>query len=576
MVVSLVVALVLGTPSTPQPVDPINDAWVGRYRWFEVSAYSDDAGIPQRALIAQYRTDPGSYGGAGLEEDAGVAYYLAPQPLFSPDGSRWCWRARYVNTAGLASPFGPEACFRTDRTSPANPTGLDAGPSTGTGAVSFSFTPATDAHSGVEGYTLITGPTAQGPWYEWIDRIEPGPPLPAVFGPGTWYAWVFAADFAWNDNHADWPHEVVSFQVTASPAVPTPPAPRWGEPATNGWGTTLHYDADWARDAGVTHLVASFCDVDAGCTWRLAYHDEPAGSSAQWLQPEDEGFYRGRVAAVRGGEVGNWSAPSGAMVIDRTPPGLTPGAVLATPALSRAGPVQVSWPAATDGLSGVAGYRIEENNLTTSGSRIVTSAGPAVAVSGMAEGRLRYRVRARDVVDNESGWSAYSAAVVVDSTGPSSLPPAAQVAGAGAVLVSWSLPTDLLSSVTLVELERTAEDAGTAIEPVTGTSRVEALPPGRYQWRLRGTDAVSNVGSFSAYSSAVTLDADGGVVIDPDAGVIEPDAGPPDPQDPRRLAAGCGCQSPGGSELLWLIVLLAFVPSARRGSLRASRLSSSV
>lgn len=570
MLLGFSVLAILAAPFTPRPVTPVGDAWNSNTVYFEVSPYGDDAGVLQSALQVLYRRDDAGYTDAG--ETRGATDHFSAAGGFLPDGSRWCWRAAYVNAAGARSPYGPEACFRMDSTPPSGATCVDGGPALGSGAVTVSFTPATDATSGVRGYALITGPTPAGPWFDYVSPVA-GPPLSDYFGQGTWYAWVLSYDRAFNDDHNSFSGEVVRFEVVANAAIGPPPSPTWESAAANAYGDSLWYDEGWAADAGIAQVVASFCDVDAGCQWRLGFHARPVdlGYPSEWQQVGDEGFYVARVAGVRGGEVGPWSPPSGVLAIDRSEP-TVPQGLAATPLASRAGPVQLTWSASSDPYSPTVRYAVEEQDLAATTRRQLPAPGPALTVSPGHDGRFQYRAKAIDQVGLESLWSADSAVVVLDSTGPSSTAPAASaqaVDGGARVQLTWAQPVDALSAVTLEELEEVEASAGATVFAVTGTSVARALSPGSYQWRLRGTDALGNVGAFGAASNTVGVSTEGVVVVEPDGGGAgEPDAGTR--EDPRQLRVGCGCGQGAGEALGAALLFVACALGRRRAPLLRS------
>ncbi len=93
---------------------------------------------------------------------------------------------------------------------------------------------------------------------------------------------------------------------------------------------------------------------------------------------------------------------------DLTPPSTT--SLSATPrtaaALSGTGvPLRLSWTAATDGGSGVAGYEIERSVNGGSWAAVGAYSVRSAAVIAASSGTVRYRVRAVDGAGNRGGWA---------------------------------------------------------------------------------------------------------------------------------------------------------------------------
>lgn len=541
------VFLTLAAPFPPQLDEPPDDAWtIGRGAGFSSFAYQDDAGVPAASTRLEFRRDDAGYGALveSVPYDRGV--YTS---LFLPnEGARWCWRMTYINTLG-ESATSAERCFRTDWTAPSSPAFVDAGAVFSGGNVFIDTLPATDALSGVSGYFLDLAPVASQHFY---DYAFPTSPLPVVawVGEGSWLGWVRVFDRAGNSNAGDFGSYIIPITVSASNAVPVPDAPAFESAMVNAYGSTLVWNDAWMADAGVTHVVSSFCNLDAGCEWRHGFHSAPLREGPRrWLQLGDEGTNVARIAVVQGGNVGPWSQPSSPVLVDRTPPPV-PVAFLATPSAARTGPITLTWGPVIDNLTGLDGTIFEETELASGARRKHFAHAPFLTldVTAPGDGVFQFRAASIDRVGNQSGWTA-PVVSVIDSRGPLSIPPVARAQaldGGALVSLTWSLPTDALSGVTSQELREDAIDAGTQVISVTGLSASRLVPPGTWRWSLRATDAVGNVGAFSAPSNVIVVTATR-VVIGPSF------IAPP-------LAAHCGellavdLSGSGDAPLTWSLV----------------------
>ena len=144
-----------------------------------------------------------------------------------------------------------------------------------------------------------------------------------------------------------------------------------------------------------------------------------------------EGRHAWDVVAVDG--FGNESAsPARVLVVDRTPPGRAMPATPAAGARRTAGLVTLTWHPAADGLSGLAGYRVEVDGAAAA------STGPArlSARVRLARGRHSWRVLALDAAGNSSMGAARSVIVSraprVDAERPGGRPPGDATGAEGA------------------------------------------------------------------------------------------------------------------------------------------------
>ncbi len=406
------VAAVVGVPDTPTLVFPTPDGgWSpSGYVGFELSPYRDVSGAPQSALAIELRRPGGGFD-AGFTRN-GMGTYLQPQFDFGPEASTWVWRARYTNNQGQSSAWSAEAEFRIDDTDPTPPVSIDAGLVDALGCtVRVDFTPGTDALSGIDSHALVWGPTPTGPWYDWIFS-RPGPPLLETLGAGSWWVWADSFDRA--DNHSGRSNgtgPIIGVTIAFDPTLPVLPPPVWNNPPSPSYGELAEWNVDRTADAGFDQVVFSFCNVDAGCLWIPAPGAAPVTERYRWVQPEREGFYRLRIAGVRGDRVSAWSQPSATIVLDRTGPAC--GATTAL--LVDAGTVLVSWADCIEALTDVASLTLEERRV--GGAVLNLSVTGTSATRQPGSGTWQWRIRATDTFGNVGDFGLPSSAITLSDAG---------------------------------------------------------------------------------------------------------------------------------------------------------------
>ena len=504
--------LTLAAPFTPLLESPPDEGWT-RGEYFGTGEFADDAGIEAASVRLELRRDDAGYG--TFDETRPYARSFYTTLTLPQEGARWCWRVQHLNLAGERSLPSAERCFRNDTTAPTSPAFVDAGAVVSDGLVFIDTQPATDALSGVASYVLDLAPAPGDDFYFFPDP-EQALPLVAWVGEGSWVGWVRVYDLAGNDNQADFTRYRIPITITASTTPPTPAPPVFENTMVNAYGDALLWDGGFP--AGVTHVVASFCNLDAGCQWRHGFHSAPVNDNPRrWLQVGDEGTFVARIAVVQGGQVGQWSAPSAPVLVDRTAPPVPP-AFASNPRAVRAGPLQLSWGGVVDNLTGLRLTAIEETDLGSGAQRRLEAPAPAVSlgVTPPADGRFQYRAASVDRVGNQSDWTS-PVVSILDSRGPRSLAPMARAQaldGGALVSITWALPADELSGVMSEDLLEVSVDGGSQVISVTGLAASRLVRAGRWQWSLRATDALGNVGDFSLPSNLVVV-TEAGVSIGP-------------------------------------------------------------
>ena len=194
---------------------------------------------------------------------------------------------------------------------------------------------------------------------------------------------------------------------------------------------------------------------------------------------------------------------------DTTPPGVPSG--LSAAAVSGT-QINLSWTGSTDNV-GVTGYLVErcQNAGCTNFIQIGTSTGTSYNDTGLSNATTyTYRVRATDTAGNLSGYSNTASATTPDTTAPtapSSL--SATAVSRNQINLSWNASTDNVK-VTGYFIERCQGNgcnnfAQVGISTGTTYSDTAGVSAGTfYRYRVRATDAASNLSSYSNIAKAKT------------------------------------------------------------------------
>src|SRR5262249_39592684 len=188
-----------------------------------------------------------------------------------------------------------------------------------------------------------------------------------------------------------------------------------------------------------------------------------------------------------------------------------------TPVLTVASSTQINltWPAATDNI-GVTGYRVERCagvNCTTF-ARVGTPTTASFNNTGLTPATsYSYRVRATDAAGNLGPYSATATAATPADTQVPTAPgtPVLTVVSSSQINLTWTAATDNVA-VTGYLVERCA-GAGCTTFAQVGTPATTSLndtgltASTSYSYRVRATDAASNLGPYSAVASATTQSA---------------------------------------------------------------------
>jgi Gametolysin peptidase M11 len=265
--------------------------------------------------------------------------------------------------------------------------------------------------------------------------------------------------------------------LTTSPSGVASVAVTWAPSNDVGTGVaayTVHAGATLLGRAGPSATALSAVLADPGATVRVDAEDAAGNvTTGADVTPVDAGVGPEPPGTGGGG------SPSPA--IDTTAPGAV---TLIRPTLTltqTSRTVLLSWRAATDPESGIAGYQIVAN-----GSVLGAVASSSVTVTGLHEGRTMLLVAA--VNGAGTVGPARLATVVVDTLRPSA-PPRPTLRG---TTLSWSAPTDTGTALRYQVLRD-----GSLVATSTGRSLVISVRAGRHVWTVRALDAVGHVSPSS-------------------------------------------------------------------------------
>jgi phosphodiesterase/alkaline phosphatase D-like protein len=310
---------------------------------------------------------------------------------------------------------------------------------------------------------------------------------------------------------------IVSATTQAPPDTQPPTAP--GTPVLSVISST-QINLTWSAatdNVGVTGYFVERC-TGAGCS-TFAQVASPATTSFNdtGLAPSTSYTYRVR-AKDAANNLGAYSATAtaGTQAGPDTQPPTAPG----TPVLTVVSSTQINlaWSAATDNV-GVTGYFVERCNGAgcTTFAQVASPATTSFNDTALTPSTsYSYRIRATDAANNLSPYSGTATAIT--QAGPDIQPPTAPgtpvltVVSSTQINLSWSAATDNVG-VTGYLVEH-CNGAGCSTFAQVGTSTTASFndtgltPSTSYSYRVRATDAASNLGPYSATATATTQTPD--------------------------------------------------------------------
>lgn len=315
------------------------------------------------------------------------------------DGVHWV-HVRACNGTALCSTAATHYKLQVDRTAPSAPAITSnthtSGGSSNNRTISVGWSAATDATSGLVGYatafttsaTTVPDPT----------NTTTGTSLSsASLADGLWYFHLAAVDAAGN---ATAPLHVGPFRIDG--VIPSVPVVSSSTHTADVWSPSRQVAFVWtATDdaSGVVDYSYSFDSTSSGVPDNTP---ETTASSATLTAPEGISYFhiKARDAA------GNWSPTAEFRLrTDVTAPVASATLTTTHPAKSNGATVDVTWSAASDPLSGVAGYSWLWSNSATAVPDVTVEAGNAVTSTtsaALADGTWYFHLVAVDGVGNVS------------------------------------------------------------------------------------------------------------------------------------------------------------------------------
>ena len=427
-----------------------------------------------------------TYNDTNVTAGTSYTYRVRASDAFNIDGP-------YSNTASVVTAGAPV---------PTAPTNLTATALSAT-AVSLSWTASTEAGGTIGSYLVERCQGSGCTSFAQIGTSASTTFADSALTASTIYNYRVRAEDAANNIG---PYSATSTVTTQ--AGPTPTAPTNLNPTVI---SPVEIDLSWTAATETGGTVASYlverCQgtactsfVQVGTTTSVAYRDASLTGSTSYS-------YRVRAEDT----VNNLGPYSSTVSATTSAPILTaPGNLTAT----TISPVQINlaWTASTETGGTVSSYLIERctGSGCTAFAQISTSTSTTFANTGLSGSTsYSYRVRATDAGNNLSSYSGTTTSVtsVPTLTAPTSL--TATSASSTQINLSWTAATETGGTITSYLVER-CQTAGCSNFVQVGTSTTTTYNDtgltgsNSYSYRVRATDAASNLGPYSSTATAST------------------------------------------------------------------------
>ncbi|MBN1807580.1 MAG: Ig-like domain-containing protein [Planctomycetes bacterium] len=494
------------TPGTPTDDGDYDDATV-TFDW--TAATDADSGM------ASYVIEIGTTAGGNDVYSGDVGLVLTYDfDATTEEGSTLYARVAAVDGEGNQGAWsGNSDGIMVDTVAPTAPgTPTDAGVYDNT-TVTFDWTAATDASSGVASYVLEIGTTAGG---NDVFNGNVGNVLTydATGAEGqTLYARVAAVDAAglqgaWSGN---------SDGVTVDTVLPTAP----GTPTDAGDYDDTTVTFNWTAATDATSGVASYVLQVGTTAGGNDIYDGNVGNVLTYDATASEGdTVYARVAAVDGaGNQGPWSGNSDGILVDTLSP-TAPGTPTDNGTYDNLS-VTFNWTASDDGAngSGIAAYTLYIGTSPGASDVFDLSIGNVTTyvldATGLEGFTLYARVMATDAAGHSSSWSGDSDGVTVDATGPTvpGTPTDAGVWTTASVVFNWTAATDATSGIGSYVLQvGTTAGGNDVFNGNVGnvlTYTVTGSNGNTLYARVAAVDGAGNQGLWSGNSDGITVDTAG-------------------------------------------------------------------
>jgi PASTA domain len=319
---------------------------------------------------------------------------------------QWWFHLRTGDNAGNWSTPVHLGQFKIDTTAPANPS--LSSPSHTVGAwsndstVELAWSGATDAHSGIDGYSYEWSQTTSTAPDETKDSAASGTTSP-VLADGSWWFHVRTVDAAGNWSA---PIHLGPFRIDTTAST----NPTLATTHPSAWSTDGTVEVTWngASDEGSGVDGFSYAWSQSATTAPDTVKDAEETATGTTSQPLADGEWWFHLRTRD--KAGNWSAPAhlGPFGIDTTAPA---NPTLSSPshdvdAWSNDPTVELAWSGATDAHSGIDGYSYEWSQEALTPPDAVKDAeetATSTTSATLADGDWWYHLRTRDNAGNWSG-----------------------------------------------------------------------------------------------------------------------------------------------------------------------------
>src|ERR1700682_6183052 len=286
--------------------------------------------------------------------------------------------------------------------------------------------------------------------------------------------------------------------LTALPSGPVQSNLSWGASTESG-GTISQYLIERCTGVNCANIATNFAQV--GTSTGLSFNDTGLLGSTSYS-------YR-----VRAQDTLNNSGPySNIATAVTAPPTFTPPSNLLATA-SRAVQINLAWNAATATGGALSQYLVERclgatcSNFAQVGTSATTSFSDTTGLLGSTT--YSYQVRATDAANNLSAYSNTSSAATAPPTftAPSNL--TATPMGSTQINLAWTAATETGGTLTQYLIESCqgsgcSNFAQIGISISTSFNNTGLLTGITYSYRVRATDAASNLGPYSNVAGATT------------------------------------------------------------------------
>ncbi len=488
------------TPGAPTATSPTNDTTP---QWTWTASTDSGSGLATTPYTVEWSDD--NFSTVESSATSTTASFTHTDPL--AEGT-WYFRVKAEDQAGNETNWSSTGSVLIDTTDPGIPGVPSTTNPTNDTTPQWTWTASTDGGSGLDdpAYTV-----------EWsndnFSTTEDSATTnlntfthTSLLAEGTWYFRVKAADNAGNESawtsvgtvliDATAP-SIPGTPTTTSPTNDTTPQWTWSASTDGGSGlSAMPYTVEWSNN--------NFSSVESS--------DTVSGTTFTHVDALAEGTWYFRVRTTDG--AGNTSVNSsvGTVVVDTSAPSAPGSPSTSTPTIDNT--PGWTWSASTDSGSGLATtpYTVEwsDDNFSTVEASSTTSSTTFTHVTGLADGTWYFRVKAGDVVGNESVWSSVGA-VVIDTTAPSApgTPTTTSPTNDTTPQWTWTASTDGGSGledpayqVQWSEDNTFGSSTGDTINGSTFTNP-SGLSEGTWYFRVRATDNAGNNSDWSANGSVL-------------------------------------------------------------------------